>query len=228
MGIFISVSVILIWALHLAYMLLGVPLSASNPWMYLHILIQGYLFTGLFITAHDAMHGNVSSKKWVNLMIGYVASFLFAGMSYKRLRKNHGLHHKHSASKGDPDFYTRSQNYFRWLGIFMWRYVTLIQLVVMAIFFNLLLLIPGVSETKALLYWALPAVLGTLQLFTIGIYWVHKLPHTEKMGPHKARTQIKNHLWAMLSCYFFGYHREHHNNPRIPWWELHKVKMQEK
>ncbi len=136
MGIFISVSVILIWALHLAYMLLGVPLSADNPWMYLHILVQGYLFTGLFITAHDAMHGNVSSNNWVNIVIGYAASFLFAGMSYKRLRKNHGLHHKHSASEGDPDFYTRSQNYFRWLGIFIWRYVTLLQIVVMAIFFQ--------------------------------------------------------------------------------------------
>jgi beta-carotene ketolase (CrtW type) len=44
------------------------------------------------------------------------------------------------------------------------------------------------------------------------------------MGPHKARTQKKNHFWAMLSCYFFGYHREHHEDPHIAWWQLYKVK----
>ncbi len=225
MGIIIAVSVILVWGAHLFYILLYVPVSAVNPWMYLHILIQAYLFTGLFITAHDAMHGNISAKRWVNKVFGYLASFLFAGMYYKRLRKNHGRHHKHSATEKDPDYYVHSQNFLRWWGAFMWRYVTIIQLVVMAVFYNLLILIPGVTEARALLYWALPAVLGTLQLFWAGVYWPHRLPHTEQMGPHRARTQHKNHPWAMLSCYFFGYHREHHNNPRIPWWKLYKTKI---
>lgn len=224
MGIFIALLIILLWGVHLAYTLLHVQVSLTNPWMYLHILFQAYLFAGLFITAHDAMHGNISSKKQVNTFIGYLASFLFAGMYYKRLLKNHKLHHIHSATEQDPDFYVRSQNYFRWLGIFFWRYVTLIQLVVMAVFFNVLIRIPDVTEISALTYWAIPAVLGTLQLFTAGIYWVHRLPHTKQMGPHRARTQHKHHPWAMLSCYFFGYHREHHDNPRIPWWQLYREK----
>lgn len=224
MGVFIALSVIILWGGHLAYVLLNIPVAWDNPWMYLHILIQAYLFTGLFITAHDAMHGNISQKKWVNTILGYTSSFLFAGMYYKRLRKNHGMHHKYSATEKDPDFYVHSQNFFKWWGVFMWRYVTIIQLVFMAIFFNLLLLIPGVTELNALLYWALPAIFGTLQLFWVGVYWPHRMPHHEEMGPHKARTQTKNHLWAMLSCYFFGYHREHHNDPRTPWWRLYQTK----
>jgi beta-carotene/zeaxanthin 4-ketolase len=28
----------------------------------------------------------------------------------------------------------------------------------------------------------------------------------------------------MTSCYFFGYHWEHHHSPATPWWELWKVK----
>ncbi|MDR4987965.1 MAG: fatty acid desaturase [Bacteroidales bacterium] len=225
MGVFISTLVILLWGGHLYYMLLYVEPGVANPWMYVHILVQSYLFTGLFITAHDAMHGTVSTSRVVNSIYGNLASFLFAGMHYKRLRRNHGKHHKYAATVQDPDFYAGSQHFFVWWVVFMWRYVTLIQLVIMAVFFNLLILIPGVNELVALLYWALPAILGTLQLFWVGVYWPHRLPHTELMGPHKARTQRKNHFLAMISCYFFGYHREHHNNPRIPWWQLYKTKQ---
>ncbi len=224
MGIVIATSLILLWGIHLFYILLYVETSLSNPWMYAHILLQAYLYTGLFITGHDAMHGNISKLRIVNSFFGYLSGFLFAGMYYPRLRKNHGKHHRYAATDEDPDFYEGSQNFWKWWAVFMYRYVTVAQLVVMAVFYNLLLLIPGVDDRTALLYWALPAILGTLQLFWVGVYWPHRLPHTPEMGPHKARTQAKNHAWAMLSCYFFGYHREHHLNPRIPWWQLHKVK----
>ena len=224
MGILIACVVMVIWTLHLAWSLLHVSPSLLNPWMYVHVVVQAWLFTGLFITAHDAMHGNIARSRRINEFIGHVASFLFAAIFYKRLRKNHGLHHKYSATEKDPDFYVRSQQFFRWWGVFMFRYVTIMQLVIMAVLFNLLIWIPGIDETRALVYWALPAILGTGQLFWVGVYWPHRLPHHEHMGPHRARTQHKNHLWALISCYFFGYHREHHNNPRIPWWQLYRTK----
>jgi beta-carotene ketolase (CrtW type) len=44
------------------------------------------------------------------------------------------------------------------------------------------------------------------------------------MRPHNSRTQPNNHLLAMLSCYFFGYHFEHHAYPRTPWWRLYQRK----
>lgn len=225
MGIIVAICVILIWAAHLAYMLTSVAFSAANPWMYLHILVQAYLYTGLFITGHDAMHGNVSGKRWINALVGTVSVALYAGMSYSRLRRNHGLHHKHVASAGDPDFYVRSQHFFRWWGMFMWRYLTITQIIIMAVWFNAFLWIfPAWSEAKILIYWALPAILSTFQLFYVGVYWPHRLPHTDEMGRHRARTQRKNHLWAMLSCYFFGYHYEHHEDPHIPWWQLYTTK----
>ncbi|MFW6276162.1 MAG: fatty acid desaturase, partial [Bacteroidota bacterium] len=70
----------------------------------------------------------------------------------------------------------------------------------------------------------LPALLSTLQLFYFGTYLPHRKPHTHDMGRHRARTQSKNHLWAMLSCYFFGYHTEHHESPGTPWWQLYTKK----
>ncbi len=226
MGVLIATIIVLIWAAHLAYALLAVDVSPANPWMYLHILLQAYLYTGLFITGHDAMHGNISRSPGVNTLFGYVSGILFAGMFYPSLRKHHGRHHKYPATDKDPDFYAGSQNFLVWWAVFMKRYLTLIQLVFMAAFFNLLIRIPGVTESSALIFWALPAILGTLQLFWVGVYWPHRLPHSREMGPHRARTQHRNHFWAMLSCYFFGYHREHHNNPRIPWWQLWRKKTE--
>jgi beta-carotene ketolase (CrtW type) len=28
----------------------------------------------------------------------------------------------------------------------------------------------------------------------------------------------------MISCYFFGYHFEHHESPQTPWWRLYQSK----
>jgi beta-carotene ketolase (CrtW type) len=199
-----------------------VNVDFTNPVFYLHILLQGYLYTGLFITAHDAMHGTVSKNKFINKSIGSISTLLFAGLSYNKLIKNHFKHHKNPGEEEDPDFYTKSQNFFIWWGTFLWRYTTITQLIIMAVAFNLLKI--WFDEVSIIVFWIVPAFLGTFQLFFFGTYLPHKYPHTENMQPHKARTQKRNHLWAMLSCYFFGYHFEHHESPGTPWWKLYKMK----
>jgi len=222
MGIIIAFIIISIWASHLFYSLLYVNVDITNPVFYLHILLQGYLYTGLFITAHDAMHGTVSKNKFINKSIGSISTLLFAGLSYNILIKNHFKHHKNPGEEEDPDFYTKSQNFFIWWGTFLWRYTTITQLIIMAVVFNVLKI--WFDEISIIVFWVVPAFLGTFQLFFFGTYLPHKYPHTDKMQPHKARTQKRNHLWAMLSCYFFGYHYEHHESPRTPWWRLYKLK----
>ncbi len=114
MGLIIAILIIGFWGGHLAFVLFSVEVAWSNPWMYMHLLIQAYLYTGLFITGHDAMHQSVSHTSWINKLIGYMSVFLFAGMSYKRLIKNHWEHHKYPGTENDPDFYMKSQNFFVW------------------------------------------------------------------------------------------------------------------
>ncbi|GAB4146279.1 MAG: hypothetical protein Fur0015_12970 [Ignavibacteriales bacterium] len=92
----------------------------------------------------------------------------------------------------------------------------------MAIVFNVLKI--WFAEINIWFFLVIPSFLGSLQLFYFGTYLPHKFPHSEQMKPHNARTQKKNHLLAMLSCYFFGYHFEHHENPGIPWWKLYETK----
>lgn len=223
MGILIALVIIIVWAAHLYYTLAWVDVNYTHPFFYIHILLQTYFFTGLFITGHDAMHGTVSRKFLkVNKTIGFLAVFLYAGMWYPRLIKNHRLHHLYPGSEFDPDFDVKSQNFFIWWARFMWKYLTVIQLVVMSVLFNVLKIFYPVDNI--LWFWIVPAILSTFQLFYFGTYVPHRRPHTGEMQPHNARTLKKNHAWAMLSCYFFGYHHEHHTSPGIPWWKLYRSK----
>lgn len=222
MGILIAALIISFWALHLFYSLSNVQINYLNPFFYVHILLQAYLYTGLFITGHDAMHGVISGNKNINKIFGWISSLLFAGLSYNKLIKNHFKHHKNPGTEMDPDFYLKSQNFFIWWIVFLFRYTTITQLVIMAVVFNILKF--WFDEKSIIIFWIIPAFLGTLQLFFFGTYLPHKKPHTENMLPHNSRTQKKNHLWAMLSCYFFGYHHEHHDSPKTPWWLLYRLK----
>ena len=222
MGIVISSTVIIFWLLHLIYSLSYVEVNFASPLFYFHVLLQGYLYTGLFITGHDAMHGNISANKSINQIFGTLASFLFAGLSYSRLMKNHFKHHANPGLDDDPDFYTKSQNFIIWWAVFMFRYTTISQIIIMAIAFNLLKIF--FQETSIWFFWVIPAFVGTLQLFFFGTYLPHRYPHEQNMKPHNARTQRANHVWAMLSCYFFGYHFEHHASPKTPWWKLYQLK----
>lgn len=76
MGILVALIVISFWALHLFYSLNYVKVDFINSLFYLHILLQGYLYTGLFITAHDAMHGTVSKNKFINKSFGWISTIL--------------------------------------------------------------------------------------------------------------------------------------------------------
>jgi beta-carotene ketolase (CrtW type) len=68
MGIFIAIAVMAAWAAHLWYILTAVEVAPDNPWMYAHLIVQAYFYTGLFITGHDAMHGVVAPKNLAEII----------------------------------------------------------------------------------------------------------------------------------------------------------------
>jgi len=222
MGVFVAIVILIVWLGHLLYSLFMVEPDLLSPWFYLHILIQAYFYTGLFITAHDSMHGTVAKNRRLNNFIGHLSTTLFAFLSYNVLRKKHYQHHRFPGTEKDPDFSPRSNNFFVWWFVFMKNYVTWWQILLMAVAFNVLLI--WFSEIQLIAFWIIPAILATFQLFFFGTFLPHRRPHSHDMEPHKSRTQRKNHLWAMLSCYFFGYHHEHHESPTTPWWQLYKSK----
>lgn len=216
-GVFIALLIIGIWFLSL-YFLLQIQVDLLNPWVYLGIAVQMHLYTGLFITAHDAMHGLVSENKRLNHAIGWFSALLFSYNFYWKLFPKHHEHHRFVATDNDPDYHP-SENFFLWYWSFITTYVSIWQILLMAVTFNVLKLF--IPQANLIVFWMLPAILSTLQLFYFGTYLPHKGDHSNK---HHSGSQAKNHIWAFISCYFFGYHYEHHDSPGTPWWRLWKVK----
>jgi beta-carotene ketolase (CrtW type) len=215
-GLLIAILIITLWLTSL-YFLLNWNFSFSNPALYLMMLVQMHLYTGLFITAHDAMHGTVSSSKTANQLIGKTCTALYAAFSFNKLYQKHHQHHRHVHSENDPDFHDGT--FISWYIKFMKEYLSVWQIVIMAISFNVLKL--WVEEVNLVLFWIIPSLLSTLQLFYFGTWLPH---HGEHDNKHYSRSQTKNHISAFFSCYFFGYHYEHHDSPAVPWWLLWRTK----
>ncbi|MBD3750152.1 MAG: fatty acid desaturase [Sphingobacteriales bacterium] len=205
------------WLISTIY-LMSSTLSFHQPLLYFFVLLQMHLYTGLFITAHDAMHGTVApNNKKLNNFIGQLCTLFYAVFPFQKLYIKHHQHHQFVHSEKDPDYY--EGNFFVWYFHFIKQYITWWQIVVMALIYNILKI--WIAEQNLLLFWVVPSLLSTLQLFYFGTYLPHKGEHHNK---HQSETQTKNHILAFLSCYFFGYHYEHHDSPGTPWWALWKEK----
>jgi beta-carotene/zeaxanthin 4-ketolase len=164
------------------------------------------------------MHGLVSSNKKINHAIGWISSLLFSYNFYWRLFPKHHEHHRYVATDKDPDYH-HSGNFFIWYFSFIRQYVTIWQILLMAVTYNVLKLV--LPMENLIVFWMVPALLSTLQLFYFGTYLPHK---GNKLNEHHSSSLPKNHIWAFISCYFFGYHFEHHDSPGTPWWRLWRVK----
>jgi beta-carotene ketolase (CrtW type) len=218
-GVFIAMLILFLWSALLTFSL-QFPTDLTKPWPYILLLLQTHLYTGLFITAHDAMHGVAApGNRNLNTVIGTICALLFAFNWYPRLFPKHHAHHKFVATEKDPDYH--GGNFWAWYLSFLKQYITWPQLLAMAVTFNVLKYFFPVENV--VLYWMLPAILATFQLFYFGTYKPHKGEH-EAGNKHRSTTLKRNHILAFLSCYFFGYHFEHHDKPFLPWWKLYQEK----
>ncbi len=218
-GVYIALTIIFLWFIFVAFLLSSYTVNFYSPLTYFFVLLQAHLYTGIFITAHDSMHSVVSSNKKINDWIGRVCTTIFAFNFYDNLMKKHHEHHRFVGTDKDPDYH--GGNFWIWYLNFAKQYVNIWQILLMAVTYNVLKLFFPMENV--ILFWMLPSVIATFQLFYFGTYLPHKGEHLAD-NIHKSHSQKQNHLWAFLTCYFFGYHYEHHSSPRTPWWKLPEEK----
>ena len=219
-GTTVSASVIGAWAVHLG-MLLSVD-GVLHWWTPLAVMVQTFLHTGLFIVAHDAMHGSVAPGwRRVNYAVGQLALLLYALFPMGSLQKAHWVHHRAPGSAEDPD-HTGGEHigYLRWYLRFMLQYLRWFQIVGLAAIFNIADHIFGFSVPVLIVFWVVPSLLSTFQLFTFGTYLPHRVPPGGHQNPHAANANAWPAWLSFFTCYHFGYHWEHHEYPAVPWWRL--------
>ena len=188
------------------------------------VCLRAFLHTGIFIIIHDSIHGVVCQNKQVNSLMGYIASFLYAILPYQTLAENHRMHHSYPATEDDPDFYQANPNSFwLWYTSFMKDYQKGMQFWILfwgmtVIFWSLIWL--HIPVANIFLFWVIPIVISSLQLFTFGIFLPHR-PRVEGYSDrHRARSSNYSVFLSFITCYHFGYHWEHHQYPHLPWYKL--------
>lgn len=221
-GLAIAALILLTWAGSLIG-LLRLDISNVHPvGITIALLWQTFLYTGLFITAHDAMHGVVCPQQLrLNHFIGALTLLVYGLFSYQELLRKHWQHHQFPASDRDPDYHDgQHDQFFAWYFHFMKGYWSWWRLVGLAIIFCGLFFGLQVPASNLFLFWVAPSLLSSLQLFYFGTFLTHREPPEGYEDAFHARSNYYSTFWSFLTCYHFGYHREHHQFPHVPWWQL--------
>lgn len=234
-GLMIATTILGLWLVTLSC-LLSLPISLNQPLVILAILLamiwQTFLYTGLFITAHEAMHGLVCPAHLkLNRLFGILAISLYAFFSYEQFLDKHWLHHRYPASCIDPDFHNgQNTGLLAWYGHFLkgyWSWQSVFTFLTVVILVSYVF---QISFFNIVLFWLIPLILSSLQLFYFGTFLPHRSPantvafDTVLSEPlHQTNSTDLPVFLSFITCYHFGYHREHHEHPNVPWWELPKL-----
>jgi beta-carotene/zeaxanthin 4-ketolase len=222
-GMLLFVLVLGSWLAIHAWAMFGFSITARNWIMVVPVFaVQCWLSVGMFIVAHDAMHGSlVPGRSWANNAMGSLLLMVYAGFGWRKLRQAHFEHHRFVGTAEDPDFHAENpRDFWPWYRSFLsryfgWRSMAYVWTVVLIYF-----LILKVPPLNILLLYGLPAIASSLQLFFFGTYKPHRHETELFADRHRARSNDFGTLASLLSCFHFGYHHAHHVSPEVPWWKL--------
>jgi beta-carotene/zeaxanthin 4-ketolase len=224
-GILVATVIVMLWIGSLAFLSFINICQLLPLWILPAVLGRIFIQTGLFIVAHDAIHGSIcSSNRKLNDVIGQFTATLYALLDYQKLAANHWQHHRQPGQASDPDFH--DCNHFIWYLKFMKGYLNLRQIIIqflglgtifITLHFGLHIPIPNLF-----VFWILPIFFSTMQLFYFGTYLPHRPSNPE--NSHQATSSNYPLVWSFLTCYHFGYHWEHHEYPWLAWYQLPSVR----
>ena len=223
-GLWVASVILILWMSSLGF-LLSIDISQVTPvWILPAILGRIFIQTGLFIVAHDAIHEAVLSSNFrLNHGIGRLAVTLYALLSYRKLSHNHWQHHQYPGQDKDPDLHDGiHRSIFVWYLKFMQEYLDARQSVVLLFGISTIFITLHsgfhIAIANLLLFWLLPIVCSSIQLFLFGTYLPHRSNKAENF--HHATSSNYSIVFSFLACYHFDYHWEHHEYPLVPWYSL--------
>ena len=224
-------SIVLGWLVSLL-ILLGCDLRWLPWWgLIAAILVRTQLQTGLFILGHDAMHGLLWSRNpGLNHRLGALLLALYACLPYRQSWRLHRRHHQAPGSALDPDGPpAHTASVVRWYARFMAAYLSPCQMLRLLGFWFALVLVcrmfTSTAMVNVLIFCTLPLLLSSLQLFLFGTYLPHRGQRGTDGNPHPESLDLPTWL-SLLACFHFGYHREHHDNPGLTWFQLPAARRQ--
>lgn len=186
------------------------------------IAVQCWLTVGLFIVAHDAMHGSLAPG-WprLNASIGAFILTIYAGFAWRRVRGAHMAHHDAPGTADDPDFFVdEPHRFWPWFRAFFLRCFGRRSILFVCTVVAVYILVLGAPVLNVVLFYGLPSLLSSLQLFYFGTFRPHRHEEDDFVDAHNARSNEFGYIASLLSCFHFGYHHEHHAEPWVPWWGL--------
>jgi beta-carotene ketolase (CrtW type) len=211
-GAWLVLHVFAVWRMDaLAQPILAVVALAGLTW----------LSVGLFIVAHDAMHGSLApGRPRVNAAVGSLALLLYAGFSWRKLIVKHMAHHRHAGTAEDPDFGHGRRGVAAWYADFVRTYFGWREVLVLGGATIVYALVLG-PRWPYVAFWAVPSLLASVQLFVFGTFLPHRDGEAAFPDRHNARSTRMGMPASLLTCFHFGgYHHEHHLDPSVPWWRL--------
>lgn len=218
----LAALIVLAWAATLGWALWRRPSGWAMPaWGPLLVAWIAWLDVGLFIVGHDAMHGSLAPG-WpaVNRAVGGLCLRLYGGFSMRRFEHHHAGHHRWPGTAEDPDFHADGRRFWPWYGAFMRRYTGWREAAGLGAIFVLLTAVLQAPAVAVLFFWALPALLSSVQLFCFGTWLPHRRGHDAFADGHRARGSRLPAWLSLLCCYHFGHHHAHHRRTGAPWWRL--------
>ncbi|CAF3713793.1 unnamed protein product [Adineta steineri] len=232
-GVTIACGIFILFSIFWYHALFQINITKSNWFDVIGTFIcLEFLYTGLFITCHDAMHGAVCFRyRRLNNAIGNICFAAYAWFDYDRMHEKHWRHHNHTGIvKDDPDYHNgESIGFFSWYFHFMQEYVSIKQSIKMTLWVTSLLFIFSVPIANIIIYMLICGLCSSLRLFYFGTYIPHRPiiingKFEKKMPWEKSKSSNVNRWISFLCCYHFDYHWEHHRWPYVPWWDLWKCK----
>jgi beta-carotene/zeaxanthin 4-ketolase len=238
-GILLAACIFAVWLCVHLWAMFVLTIHAGNLWIVPFIFaLQCWLSVGMFIVAHDGMHGSLSpAAPRIGTWIGGILLFLYAGFGWHKMRGAHMEHHAHVGTAHDPDYNADNpHDFWPWYMLFLKRYFGWMSMAwVWSVVLTYYFVLDVPPQNIALLY-GFPAIASSLQLFYFGTYRPHRHEHTNVSSGaftdrHNARTNDYGPIRSLFTCFHFGYHHEHHLSPGVPWWGLparHKLYVKER